>query len=115
MLLKELFSPIGSPKEDDQDIDWLDDLKFFIDNDDGLLQKYMFPAVKKHEQYRGNPNVYKIYLRVLRPCLDAYCDQFDIDDRDEKFSDDKLEQLAKRIAGEQERHIENGDYHRDET
>ncbi len=40
MLLKEMFSAIGAPKEtDQQDIDWLDDLKFFIDNDDTMLNQ----------------------------------------------------------------------------
>ena len=31
MKLYEMFSPIGAPKENDE-IDWLGDLKFFIDN-----------------------------------------------------------------------------------
>jgi hypothetical protein len=30
MKLFELFSPIGAPKEADQDIDWIGDLKFYI-------------------------------------------------------------------------------------
>jgi hypothetical protein len=34
MLLKEMFSAIGAPKDEQADIDWLDDLKFFIDNND---------------------------------------------------------------------------------
>ena len=39
MLLKEMFSAIGAPKEQDQEIDWLDDLKYFIDNEDGTMKK----------------------------------------------------------------------------
>jgi hypothetical protein len=42
--------------------------------------------------------------------MSHYCDRFDIDDMDKKFPKDKLIDLAKRIADEQERHIEKGDY-----
>jgi hypothetical protein len=115
MLLREMFSPIGAPNEEEADIDWLGDLKFYIDNDDQLLQKYMFPALKKHEHHKGNPNVYKLYLRALQPCLDQYCKKYEVKDKEEKFTEEKLIELAKRIATEQEKHIEDGDYHRDEA
>ena len=39
MLLREMFSPIGAPKEQESDIDWIGDLKFFIDNDTDVLSK----------------------------------------------------------------------------
>jgi hypothetical protein len=39
-----------------------------------------------------------------------YCDKYDIDDTDKKFPKDKIIDLAKRIAGEQEKYIEKGDY-----
>jgi hypothetical protein len=110
MLLKEMFSPIGAPNEKQQDIDWLDDLKFFIDNDDAMLNRYFFPAVKKHEKYVGNPNVYKIYVRTVQSCLDHYCDKYDVEEREEKFPKEKLIDLAKMIAQEQEKHIKDGDY-----
>lgn len=110
MLLREMFSPIGAPNDIEQDVDWLDDLKFFIDNDDTMLNKYFFPAVKKHKEYQGHPNVYKVYIRPLQHCKDAYCSQYDIEEPEEKFSKEKLIQLAKMIATEQERHLSSGDY-----
>jgi hypothetical protein len=113
MLLKEMFSPVGAPKEDDQDIDWVDDLKFYIDNEDRLLEKYLFPAVKKHKEHVGNPNVYKIYLRAIRPCLEDYCKTFNVEDPEEKFSEEALENLAKQLAHDQEKFIEDGDYEKD--
>jgi len=63
MLLREMFSPIGAPKDDQQEIDYLDDLKFFIDNDSKMLDQYFFPAVKRHREHRGNPQVFKVYIR----------------------------------------------------
>jgi hypothetical protein len=115
MLLKEMFSAIGGPKENDQDIDWIDDLKFYIDNEDKLLNNYFFPAVEKHEQHVGNPNVYKLYLRAIKPCLEDYCKIFNIENPEDKFPEDSLVDLAKRIAAEQENHIKSGDYKKDET
>ncbi len=110
MLLKEMFSAIGAPKDEQQEIDWLDDLKFFIDNDSKMLDQYFFPAVKPHREHRGNPNVFKVYIRPLEKCMGHYCDKYDIDDAEQKFPKDKLIDLAKRIADEQEKHIEKGDY-----
>jgi hypothetical protein len=110
MLLKEMFSPIGAPKDDQQDIDWLDDLKFFIDNNDQMLNQYFFPAIKRHKENKGNPHVFKLYIRPVENCLNQYCDKFDIENREEKFPKDKLIDLAKRFADEQEKYIEKGDY-----
>jgi len=110
MLLKEMWSTIGAPKEEEQEIDWLDDLKFFIDNDDQMLNRYFFPAVKRHKEYQGHPRVFQVYIKPIQHCLGHYCDKFDIQDREEKFPKDKLIDLAKRIAAEQEQHIEKGDY-----
>jgi hypothetical protein len=110
MLLQEMFSAIGAPKDNEQEIDWLDDLKFFIDNESSMLDKYFFPAIKKHREFQHHPNVFKVYLKPLNQCLSHYCDKFNIDDKANKFPKDKLIDLAKRIANEQSRHIEKGDY-----
>jgi hypothetical protein len=110
MLLKEMFSPIGAPKTDQPDIDWLDDLKFYIDNNDKMLETNMFPAVKRHQEYRGNPNAFKIYIRPIERCLEAYCEEFEVEDPEEKFSKEKIIELAKTISSQQERFMERGDY-----
>ena len=110
MLLREMFSPIGAPKENDQEIDWLDDLHYYIDNNDKLLNQYFFPAVKRHKEHQGNPNVFKVYIRPLEQCKEAYCEQFNIENPEEKFSKEKIIELAKKIASEQEKFLEKGDY-----
>ena len=105
------YSPIGAPSEDDaNDIDWLDDLKFYIDNDDKLLNNHFFPSIKKHHKFVGNPNIYKIYIKPILTSIDQYCDHFDIEDRDEKFPDSEIRKLAKKIAAEQEDDINNDKY-----
>ena len=42
MLLREMWSAIGAPKQDQEEIDWIDDLHFYIDNNDQLLNRYFF-------------------------------------------------------------------------
>ena len=105
-----MFSPIGAPHENEQEINWAEDLKFYIDNNEKLLSQYMFPAIKRHTEYVGNPNVYKVYIRPLESCLNQYCNEFEIKDREIKFPKDSLIELAKKIAFEQETHISNGNY-----
>lgn len=105
-----MFSPIGAPKESDQEIDYIDDLKFFMDNDSHMLNQYFFPAVKRHREHQGHARVFQVYMRPITQCMKAYCDKYDIDDPEVKFPKDKLIDLAKRIADEQSRHIEHGDY-----
>lgn len=110
MLLNEMFSPIGAPKDDQTEIDWLDDLHFFIDNNDKLLNQYFFPAVKRHKEHLGNPNVFKVYIRPVERCLDHYCQKYNIDGREEKFPKEKIIALAKQFAEEQTKFLEKGDY-----
>lgn len=105
-----MFSPVGGTNENDADIDWLDDLKFFIDNDDAMLNQYFFPAIKRHEEHQGNPNAWKIYVRPVEHCLNHYCKKFEVENPEEKFPKDKLIELAKKFAAEQESFIKNKDY-----
>ena len=100
MLLREMFSAIGAPTSEQEDVDWTNDLKFFIDNDDTVLKNYFFPAV----------NAYKIYMRPLESCKEAYCEKYEVESPEDKFPKDKLIELAKMIATEQEKHMEKGDY-----
>lgn len=104
-----MFSAPEAPSEQ-PDIDWLDDLKFFIDNDDRMLSNYFFPAVDKHKMHQGNPNAYKLYLKAIEHCKDHYCKKYEIEEPQDKFPKDKLITLAKMFADEQERHIKDDNY-----
>jgi len=109
MKLNELFSPIGAP-DDNQDINWPNDLKVFIDNESDVMSNQLFPAIKKHKQYLHHPEAYKLYIKPVKQCKEMYCDKFHIDQPEEKFPKDVIIALAKQIAGEQEQFIERGDY-----
>lgn len=110
MLLKEMFSPIGGPNHDNQDVDWNSDLKLYIDDHDSLLNKFIMPAIEKHKKYAGHPMAYKIYLKPLSGCVKEYCKRFDIQDVNEIFTEEKLIELAKTYASMQEKFISKGDY-----
>jgi hypothetical protein len=110
MKLNEMFSPIGAPKEDDREVDWLGDLKFFIDNDNQILSQQLFPTIKKHSKHLDHPKAYKLYLQPVQTALRSYCEQFKIEDQEEKFPKESLIELAKQICEEQRKHIEDGDY-----
>ncbi len=115
MKLMEMFSPIGGPKSEQQDIDWVGDLKFYIDNNDDLLTKQLFPAVEKHKKYADHPEVHKVYMEPIYKCLESYCKKYKIEDVEEKFPKNSLIELARRIASEQKQFIKKGDYDQDET
>lgn len=110
MFIKEMFSPLGGPQTQEGDIDWLDDLKFYIDSDDKLLSKFIFPAVEKHKKFLNHQENYRFYIRPLQYCLESYCKKFDIEEAEEKFPLSQIVELAKRIASEQEKHIKEKNY-----
>lgn len=107
-----MFSPLGGPREEEKAVDWLSDLKFFIDNDDMMLKKHIFPAVEKHKRFVDHPDAYKLYINPLRSCVKTYCEAFEIEDEDEKFPADDISSLARTFAEEQKKHIEKKDYER---
>jgi hypothetical protein len=109
MLLREMFSPIGGPREDElSEVDWIGDLKAFIDDNESLLTKRIMPAIGKHKQHLKNPNAYKIYIKAIKLCADDYCNQFDI--KEKVFTPEKIVELAKIYADQQEQFINHGDY-----
>lgn len=99
---------MGAPKAEDE-INWLDDLKFFIDNDTDVLSKQFFPAIRRHQAMPG-PDAYKFYMNPLENVCETYCKKFEIQNKNEIFPKEKLIELAKHFADEQETYIQRGDY-----
>lgn len=107
----ELFSPNDKEiKKYDPEIDYIDDLKFWINNNDELVSKLLMPAIKKQKE-RNEENSEQLYIEPLKKCCDMYCKEFDLlDSKDEIFSNDKLLELARKISKEQSHFIKKGDY-----
>jgi len=113
MRLMELFSsdPINQDPRLTKDINYLDDLKFYMDNDSEQLTNVLFPAIKAHKENLEDENAYRHYMKPIKITVEKYCNQYDLSDiKDKIFTDENLIQLAKRIAEEQKSHIGNKDY-----
>ena len=111
VMIREMFSPMGGPKKaEEEQIDWLGDLKFFIDNNNGLLTHEIHPAVMRHKKYRDHPKAYKLYIKPLQRCADLYAREFEIKEPEQKLPKGAIIELAKQIANEQTNFIVRGDY-----
>ena len=113
MKLLELFGRTEEIKDPrlDPEINYLDDLKFFIDNDNEILSKVFFPAVKSHKENGGHEEDHEHYIEPIKKSITIYCNAHGLNDiKDEIFDEDGIIELAKRCAEEQKRHIHRGDY-----
>jgi hypothetical protein len=116
MKLFELFDvDLNKTKNEDERIDpeinYAEDLKFFIDNDQATLTKNFFPAIKKHKESEHNEDSYKHYIKPIISSIHVYCKKFDLDDvKDKIFNKENVVNLAKKFAEEQAKHIKNKDY-----
>ena len=108
----ELFSrPDNEDPRLNPDINYLDDLKFYIDNDNDIVSNVLFPAIKKHRQNPDDETSYKFYVKPLKQCAEHYADKYELSDiKDDIFSNESILELAKRIAEEQLAHIKSKDY-----
>jgi hypothetical protein len=109
MKLNEMF-PAHEEPDENKEVDWLGDLKFYIDSDHHILTNYLFPAIKRHEKHIDRSDAYKIYIKPIVKCYKKYCEKYKVDEPEKKFDKEGILQLAKQIADEQKKHIEDGDY-----
>jgi hypothetical protein len=110
MRLKEMFSPVGGPTDKDSDVDWIGDLKFFMDHNDSIVRDLILPAVQKHKTSPKAPNAFKLYIMPVMKCRKMYADQFKVDDVEKKISHKEVIKIARKMAEEQSKHIEKKDY-----
>lgn len=108
MLLREMFSTVDLPNEDRSEIDWIGDLKFFIDNDSEILKNYFFPAISLHQKNKDNPGSFRYYITPIEKSKTLYCQKFQIPQ--EKITKEQILELAKIFYEEQQKIIERGDY-----
>ena len=118
MKLFELFSRPDQDSDDkrkdprlDHEINYADDLKYFIDNEDSLLSKFFFPAIDKQKRMNNQENSFKLYIDPVSKSIDIYCRKFKLDDvKDKIFNNEIISDVAKKIAGEQGEHIKKKAY-----
>jgi hemerythrin-like domain-containing protein len=111
----ELFANPADMKEKDKrldpEINYLDDLKVFIDNEDSVLSKFFFPAIHKHKDHGDQEDSFKLYLHPVKQTIPVYCKKYNLEDiQDQVFSKEDIIKVAKKFAEEQQRHIKKKDY-----
>lgn len=111
----ELFAPPSEMKEKDErldpEINYIEDLKYFIDNEDDVLSKIFFPAISQQKKQADKENSFKLYIEPVKKTVGIYCKKFKLEDiQDKIFNDDSVVKVAKRIADEQTNHIKKKDY-----
>jgi hypothetical protein len=57
-----------------------------------------------------HPNAYKLYMKPLMKCVNEYCETFDVENKEECFPVDKIEELAKNMASSQTNYIKDKQY-----
>lgn len=112
MLIREF---VESPNL--KEVDLLDDLKFFMENDPQFYRRVMFPLIlkiKKHVKSGG-----KCKDNIFRSCIDSavhtYCQKFRIPGNEKSvFTDVDRDKLARQIFGQEIDRIHQGVYDRGE-
>jgi hypothetical protein len=113
MRLFELFGLETENKDErlSSDIDYVSDLKFFIDSDDDITSHSLFPAIKQHRKLGGKADQYQVYHGTVSSAIPKYCEQYDLNDiKEDIFTNEVIEAICKRFAEEQSKFIERGDY-----
>lgn len=94
-----------------EDVDLLNDLHFFMNNDPNFYRKVFYPALstlKKHINSKSQCND-----TLFRPCVDQavriYCKKFNIPGKETSlFTNVDRDSLAKKIFAQELEHIKQG-------
>jgi hypothetical protein len=96
-----------------EDIDLVDDLHFFMNNDPKFYRRIMYPVLSqmKHKVEKGQ----KCNHKMFNPCVDTaakiYCKKFNIPDDDRSvFTDVDRDSLARKIFQQESDNIKKGIY-----
>lgn len=108
MLLREIYEKI-----DTNEIDLVDDLHYFMENDPGFYRRVMYPVISKMKiKIKAGE---KCDNNIFRPCVDAatniYCKKFNITDNEKSiFTDVDRDALAHKIFHQENEKITQGVY-----
>lgn len=98
-----------------EDVDWVDDLRFYMHNDPKFYRTVLFPTISdlKTKVKSGS----KCNEMTFMPCIDKaipmYCSKFKITQNPSKiFDEEEIKDLALKMFHEEKSNIENGVYNR---
>jgi hypothetical protein len=108
MLIREI-----NEKLDPKEIDFLDDLEFFMNNDPIFYRRVFYPLLMKFKRIVKSGKTCKD--TAFRPCVDRavdfYCKKFNITDSpDSLFTNVDRDAVARKIFGQERDRIQRGEY-----
>ena len=110
MLINEVAdnSPI-----DFENVDLLDDLRFFMSNDPQFYRKIFYPMISKvRDHVKANKKCSdKVFRKVVDHATAQYCSQYKIPGNEKSvFTDIDRDQLARQIFDQEMTNIKSGHY-----
>jgi len=111
MLLKEISDKIDELK----DVNVVDDLQFFMNNDPLFYRKILYPAISdmKHKLKSGQGCQQDHFHGCIKKGIDSYCKKFKIRKNPKDiFSDAEIKELAEKMFHNEKERIEKGTYDR---
>jgi hypothetical protein len=99
------------------DIDLLDDLEFFMNNDNQFYRRVYYPLLMKVKKMvtLGKPCDDKIFRSCIDQAIPLYIKKFNISGNEKSvFTDVDRDELARKIFGQEKERIEQGQYDRRE-
>ncbi len=111
MKIKEVDNQLEKFK----DVDWVDDLKFFMNNDPRFYRKVLYPVISelKTKIKSGSKCSEMSFAPCIEKAIPAYCNKFKIKQNPKKiFDDEEIKDLAVKMFHEEKTNIENGVYNR---
>lgn len=99
------------------DVDLVDDLHFFMQNDPKFYRRIMYPAISQMKKSLQSGKGCK--HDMFRPCVDTaaklYCKKFEIPDNEKSvFTDVDRDTLARKIFQQEKEQITQGTYDKDQ-
>lgn len=113
MLLKELNEKFDELK----DVNVVDDLQFFMNNDPAFYRKVLYPSIlSMKEKIKGGSSCSEDhFLPCIKKGADSYCQKFKIKKPSKDlFSDEEVKELAQKMFHQEKTNIEKGVYDRRE-
>lgn len=112
MLLREFIN-----KKDLDDVDMIDDLMFFMNNDTNFYRKIFFPMISKiRDQIKSGK---RCKDTVFRPCVDSainsYCEKYNISENPiSLFTEVDRDEIARKVFAKEKDNVIKGRYDGDQ-
>jgi hypothetical protein len=110
MLIREIDEKLNL-----DEIDLLDDLEFFMNNDSQFYRRTFYPVVTKIRSIikTGKPCSDKVFRNCIDQAVPIYIKKFNIPGNEKSvFTDVDRDELAKKIFSKEKERIEKGEYDR---